>query len=278
MGLCDYIKSNKMKCLRCKDYEATTILEEQVERIFQDEWVVEDKEGEGLHIGIPKDGEITMVPINNWTTCKDCYNYLRDEDNIHALTCHLKKWIQENKKLNNDKVIWYSCRPGPNEEIEEGSSYKFCNRIDKFMKANCIESAFWVYEWKYKEIDNYKSSYGIHMHSILIGENKKINQHIKRQHEMYFNCNPGQKVLIKKSYVQDKIDYMTGITWEEEKNLEKINNNNKRKEIGLKQYETKNWDFESLGVVVKNITTPVEANLVESEEENSINPAIVTFD
>ena len=95
---------------------------------------------------------------------------------------------------------------------------------------------------------------------------------------MYFNCNPGQKVLIKKNYIQDKIDYMTGITWEEEKNLEKINNEYKRKEIGLEKYETKNWDFESLGVVVKNNTTPVEANLEENVEEEIHDPAVVTFD
>lgn len=165
-------------------------------------------------------------------------------------------YINSKKKKSNKKkfyALWYSVSPPRGDPYKMAEGLDFVRKMDKFFKSVSIEKAIWTYEFKYK--GGPLEFYGIHCHSLIFGQQKKINWHIARQTEKYFNLNDSQKFVIyegDEELIKDKIDYFTGKTWEEGKNEEKAWDKNTREEHGLKQIYFKKCDFEALGISSSN--------------------------
>lgn len=178
-----------------------------------------------------------------WDLCEDCYKYiLPDNEEItmegwRIKIAFKKKYFEKYEKYGILKKIklkaiclWYSVRP-PNGIDER----EFINRMKKFVGTNSITKGYYTFEWKYPDkCADYKQRHSIHFHGLLYGIMGKINFHIARQPEKWFNLNKKQKFWIyNEDDVNDKLDYIQGITISELKNNEKKLDKLSRKELGL---------------------------------------------
>jgi len=182
--------------------------------------------------------------------CENCNNILK-----------LKK-----PKKKKFLALWYSVSPprGDDYTIEKG--LHFIKKVKKFVQTNSIQKACYAFEWKYKD-DNPNSYYGIHCHMLLFGDRGKINQHIARQPEKFWNLNPEQRYIIyDEELIKDKIDYFTGHTWDATKNMEKQHDCSTRRLHSLfENAQFKNCDFGTFGVSSSNnseVPTIIDKNTV----------------
>ena len=188
------------------------------------------------------------VPLHSgrhWNLCVDCYPEVWGKGvDCWESICHQKQYFKHFEKYGklknsankkNDFIaLWYSVSPprGDPYKIEEG--LKFIKKIKKFVTSKSIKKAVLQFEWKYK--GGPLDFYGIHCHMLLWGERKKINWHISRQKERYFNLNDKQKFYIYDSeLIDDKISYFTGGTLSDEKNKEKEWDKQTRVKHGLSE-------------------------------------------
>ncbi len=178
-----------------------------------------------------------------WSLCFDCYKKIQP-DNESTSVNHFHNQIQFKKKyfekfekygiLRKIKktpiCLWYSVRP-PNGTDED----MFIKRMAKFVSTNSITKGKYTFEWKYPDrCADYKDRHSIHFHGLLYGNIGKINFHIKRQPERWFNLNPKQKFWIyNEEDYQDKLEYIDGNTQSETKNNEKRLDKASRQELGL---------------------------------------------
>jgi hypothetical protein len=156
------------------------------------------------------------------------------------------------KRGNNKdtvKYLWYSVRP------TEGlyNDHKFHKRILKFLKCKYIEDYIFCLEWKW---DGDHPS-GVHAHILIKPvENsiKYVNTHINRQSEKFFNLNAKQRYYIYQSnihLVNDKLDYMSGLTWDGGKNEEKVKDNLRMIKLFGQSHLTGNETLETWRDIVK---------------------------
>ncbi len=179
----------------------------------------------------------------NWDLCKNCYDQIWK--NLDSIIMYQKNYwkiyksygIKKEKSQGGPLCLWYSVRPS--EGIDE---LDFVDRIKKFISSCCIIKAIYQFEWKYeKNIQGGTLRNGIHCHMLIFGKIKRVNFHIERQKEKYFNLNKKQKFWIyEKELIADKIDYLQGRTLSNEKNEEKLLDIETRKELGLLDPYVKN--------------------------------------
>ena len=173
------------------------------------------------------------------------------------------KSLNQKSKKKNFSALWYSVSPPRGDPYKMTEGLNFVKKMEKFFKSVSIEKAIWTFEFKYKGTP--LEYYGIHCHCLLFGSLKKLNWHITRQQEKYFNLNPEQRFVIyegDEELIKDKIDYFTGKTFDDQKNQEKEWDKVTREKHGLEQVYFKNCDFETFGISSSNI--PKEAkNVVE---------------
>lgn len=193
-----------------------------------------------------------MKPIKNWC-CTDCTNGLNiygderdgwcdkcakiEDEEIAVKKAELDWYLGVDKKKKKEKksckYIWYSVRPGNNPmNTHYKKNYygrlQFKKRIDKFLSCSQIKDYIYTFEWKYdKRGDPIDDT--IHCHMIIEpfpNMLKYINTHINRQGESFWTLNKEQKYIIyedNKSVTLDKLDYIDGKTFCDEKNKEKAN-------------------------------------------------------
>lgn len=185
----------------------------------------------------PYDGVMYARDENNnikyWDLCEECYctfdeNALLFKD--YQDKVYWKKYKKYGIKPAIPECLWFSCRPP--HDIDER---EFIKRIEKFIKSETIKKAEYSFEWKYKD----NKRYGIHCHMLLWGGKDwcKVNQHISRQKERYFKlCLKEQKFWIypkDKHLINEKRDYVNGITLDDDKNIDKQLDKESRKILGL---------------------------------------------
>ncbi len=214
--------------------------------------------------------------MKNWE-CDNCYNGM-NIDAAKPAWCD-KCWCD---KLLNDKLIeeewatrvgyvkkkqrkvckylWYSVRPGPNNSFTD---IKFKQRIDKLLSCKQIKNYIYCLEWKWGEkggpFENDRIKDSIHAHIIIEPEMnmiKYVNTHIDRQKEKFFNLNDKQRFYIydeQKSLLLDKLDYIDGITFDDNKNYEKAHDKQRMVNLFSKEHITKyqNETCETWRVIVK---------------------------
>ena len=147
-----------------------------------------DKCNQGLNVG-----EATWC-----TECSDLYDKKhREEVFVDGFVCQntdkcdiCTEYINSKKKSNKKKfsALWYSVSPPRGDPYKMTDGLSFIKRMEKFFKSVSIEKAVWAFEWKYK--GGPLEYYGIHCHCLIFGSQKKLNWHIQRQKEKYFNLNP----------------------------------------------------------------------------------------
>ena len=186
----------------------------------------------------------------HWKLCMGCYNKMfglcniAEEFSYAEIDAYKKKFWSIYKEYPIDNIlkekftmkgIALGLRPPANDPvIKNGTDPRghkgLDKRIEKFLQAKCIKKAIYTYEWKWDD----DMPYGLHAHLILIGDIKHINQHINRQKEKWFNLNPQQRVpILNGEILKDKINYIMGNTWEEDKNEEKLKDKNYRRKLGI---------------------------------------------
>ncbi len=186
------------------------------------------------------------------------------------MCCDINKCIicrnNKIKKKNNKKkfsALWYSVSPPRGDPYKMTDGLSFIKKMEKFFHSVSIEKAVWAFEWKYK--GGPLEYYGIHCHCLLFGSQKKLNWHIQRQKEKYFNLNPEQRFVIyegDEELIKDKINYFTGETFDDNKNTEKEWDKLTREKHSIKNIYFKNCDLVTFGISSSNI--PKEAkNVVE---------------
>ena len=153
----------------------------------------------GLNLGDP--GDLICE------VCQKMLDQIDEEENPKSkgTPCKKKEFL----------ALWYSVSPPRVDPyiIEDGKD--FVKRMNKFFNSMAVEKAIWTYEWKYK--GDPLGFHGIHCHSLIYGTARKINWHISRQKEKWFNLNKKQKFVIYKNdeeLVQDKVSYFVGDTWD----------------------------------------------------------------
>ncbi|AXH75868.1 MAG: putative replicase [Cressdnaviricota sp.] len=172
--------------------------------------------------------------------------------------CYLCYFKRNRRQANATGAFWYSVRPPHTMKPLE-----FKSKIEKFLQGGTIAKAIYNFEFKY---DEKKQPYGVHCHMLVWArETKKFNQHIKRQKDSFWSlCLDKQlfSILNKdmNERIPDKIKYMTGITWSEIKNDEKLWDFKTRVEkLGVRDqlifYKCDPCDF---GVTVKKLTPKFE--------------------
>lgn len=125
--------------------------------------------------------------------------------------------------------LWSTVRP-PGDVPE----LVFIDRIHKVMKSKLIKRGFCSFEWKHNE----QANKGIHAHIWAEEDLRRIKYHIKRSCKGW---NIKNKTYPKKLF-QDKVDYVMGITWDEDKDAMKKNLDvARRNELGIETIEFKNY-------------------------------------
>ena len=182
--------------------------------------------------------------IKFWSLCLRCYKKIMPDydsksvDHYYIQLEFKKKYFEKFEKYGVLKKIkkkpiclWYSVRP-PNGTDED----EFINRMNKFVGTNSITKGKYTFEWKYPDkCADYKQRHSIHFHGLLYGTIGKVNFHIKRQPERWFNLNPTKQKfwIYNEEDLKDKLDYIDGKTLDETKNNEKRLDKLSRAELGL---------------------------------------------
>lgn len=141
------------------------------------------------------------------------------------------------KKKAEKKKLWITINP-PDRGYTEQS---FIDKIQKMMFGrNPVRSAWWAFEWQNPERPNK----GIHVHIYVHeGDHRRTKFWVKRNFpEEYKKCkncinfkNP------KVEWAVDKLDYVGGITFDEEKDIKKLNDIENRKKFKLDNIYFKNF-------------------------------------
>ena len=123
------------------------------------------------------------------------------------------KKIKKKTKGNYKKLVFLTLNPdSENQNLKSLDLW-----ISKSLNSKSILTYYYYYEWRnHNPAENLFQ--GLHCHIILLGETKKIIQHINRQRYPFFKD-------IKKyplSYLQDKINYSSN-TFDEKKTIKKKN-------------------------------------------------------
>lgn len=133
--------------------------------------------------------------------------------------------LKEQNNRSSQKQYWYWITFNPKEEITLAQMLKF---TDKLLSKKWIQEAFYSYEQRGENMAELGK--GLHMH-ILIKRNNFKTTHAKREVYNTFKNLTGisEKVFADKcfksipySWGQDKIDYLKGNKWDNEKEA-KIN-------------------------------------------------------
>lgn len=147
------------------------------------------------------------------------------------------------------KAIWLTVSPGP--DVEFPAFYKIMQ--NKLMNSKFIKSAFWGYEWRYNDTANE----GAHLHCWV-----KASDDWRRCRDFLKRCKtklgyytfmvtekgiwPKQKGNKKysnfsKEWEADKWDYISGGTWDLDKDEQKAKDKEMRIKYGIKQIYVKNY-------------------------------------
>lgn len=96
--------------------------------------------------------------------------------------------------------------------ITKGTPLQIVNKITSWQ---CVKKYAYSFEWRDHEAET-----GLHAHLILVGECKRITVNCKRLKGPFIELNEQYKTLLKypMKYLQDKVDYISGKTFEETKN------------------------------------------------------------
>ena len=192
----------------------------------------------------------------HWDLCNDCFSDCFSAASIPLADVeHQKKYFEKYRTYGKLKCkgvplcLWYGVRPPDGTD-----EYKFVKRIKKFMSSKCIEKAIYAFEWKYQDSGRTLGNrYGMHCHMLIVGEMKRVNQHIERQvkqGDKYFLLDEKQKFWIYpelQDRVKDKLEYFVdGKTDEEEKDADKEYDKKVRIHLGLDQVYYKECDLVTL--------------------------------
>jgi hypothetical protein len=115
-----------------------------------------------------------------------------------------------------------------NKNISDISYHK--ELLRKILTWKCIKSAHAAFEFRSDTIEDH---YGCHLHIVCCGETKYIKQNFKRLKGKFIQINEKYKTLrvYPMSLYQDKIDYISGKTFDEEKNSKKEKDELYRKKL-----------------------------------------------
>lgn len=178
--------------------------------------------------------------------CKECRMY---EARLNSLTVmrddehrdydyYMELYILEQARLNKQRNCYFvtiTCK-------YELDAQKFIDRVHKVAHSSSIIRCIYSFEWRHNDNINAKTGYsneGIHAHMWIDKYKKRqLNQHLKRLNKL-----KDYMVNIKmfnQKYKKDKFKYITGDTFDIEKNKKKVKDINKRFAYGLKQIYYKN--------------------------------------
>lgn len=103
----------------------------------------------------------------------------------------------------------------------------------KIFSWNCIEKAVAAFEFRNS---NPEQRYGCHLHIICQGKTKYIKQNAKRFRGQFTQLCKQYFTLLEYpiSYYEDKVKYISGQTFDEQKNDHKINDEIYRKKLNFK--------------------------------------------
>lgn len=151
--------------------------------------------------------------------CNCFADYRKAEFEEEKCSCVYKK---------EEMKLWSTVRPpGDVDELI------FIQKMQKLMKSHLIKSGFLCFEWKHNEQPNL----GIHAHLWLVGEIRRLKYHIKRSCKGWNVKNqkvPGE-------WLDDKLNYCRGITWDDAKDKEKrVLDCARRKILNIENIEFKN--------------------------------------
>lgn len=150
----------------------------------------------------------------------DCYKNLKAYRDNNPCTC---------KYEDITPCLWATIRPpGDVPEI------LFIDRLRKVMKSSLIIRGFLSFEWKHNDQENK----GIHAHIWAEEDLRRIKYHIKRSCKGW---NTKNKTCPRK-WFEEKLDYVNGITWDDEKDKMKQKLDvERRNELGMENVEMKNY-------------------------------------
>lgn len=141
------------------------------------------------------------------------------------------EYLKNLKKKISPKIVWLTIRPKKCDE------YEFKEFVEKILNWKCVENYYCAYEWKHNE-----ESSGLHAHILLEGQNKRILENIRKKSKVNTFKKIGKCMffakLINRDLLQDKIDYVNGKTWEDEKNEHKKSDSFYRKKYGMPNIST----------------------------------------
>lgn len=142
------------------------------------------------------------------------------------------------KKNKIKKKLWITINPPDNGWTEQS----FIDKIQKMMYGrNAINSCFWVFEWQ----NPGRKNKGIHCHIYIHeGDHRRIKHWVKRNFKKEYKLckfcidfkNP------KAEWLEDKLDYVGGITFDENKDEKKEKDIERRKLFKLENIYFMNFD------------------------------------
>ena len=145
--------------------------------------------------------------------------------------------IKKKKKSKKKKKLWITINP-PDRGYTEST---FINKIQKMMYGrNPINSGWWAFEWG----NDNRPNKGIHCHIYIHeGDHRRVKFWVKRNFkEEYKKCeqcldfkNPPDE------WMNDKLEYVGGITYDEKKDIKKKKDIDKRNMFNLQNVYYKNF-------------------------------------
>lgn len=141
--------------------------------------------------------------------------------------------------------IWATVRP-PGDIKQD----IFMTKIRKSMfSSDFIKDGSWLaFEWKH----NNQSNKGVHAHYWLDGDHRRMRAHIRRACKGW-NCD---FKTVPEDWYFDKIDYLNGITWDDEKSkMKSEQDSDLREKLGLETLE-----YKGAATIKKCVSTVSELN------------------
>lgn len=151
------------------------------------------------------------------------------------------------KKREKFKAIWVTVSPPENVD-----SMQFFNKMQKKIKnSDFINSAFWAYEWRHNGTENE----GIHFHCWVRKSSawSRARQTLRRcksdwgWYTKLIDESTGLKDPKYKDFgpdwENDKLKYITGRTWDEDKDNKKLLDVKMREKLKIERIYTKNYDI-----------------------------------
>ena len=170
-----------------------------------DDWMVHWQQ----HDGITRRGELTP---NHSEFC-ECNP-----------KCAINPFFE--KKMDN---LWVTVCPP--ESVDERV---FIRKIQKMVKSSYLESVFYGFEWRW----NGSANEGIHCHLWIKGDRRRVKYHVRR------TCKPWiiDTKRPKPEWEAEKMDYLQGLTWDDEKSHKKlVKDIKRRKDLNIENVYFKNY-------------------------------------